>query len=52
MYETTIDITQNVNKEKYNIGIPNMAPSILKMRTKGILNTKNKAIDKTTNFCS
>ncbi len=52
MYEITIDINQNVNNEKYNVGIPKIAPSKLKMRTKGILKIKNKANANTTSFCS
>jgi len=52
MYEITIEIIQNVNNEKYNVGIPKMTPSKLKIRTKGILKTNNNAIDNTTSFCS
>lgn len=29
-----------------------MAPSMLNIKTKGILNTKNNAIDNTISFCS
>lgn len=52
MYEIMIEISQNENNEKYNVGTPKTAPSKLKIRINGILKIKNKAIDNTTNFCS
>ncbi len=52
MYEIMMDKNQIENIETYKVGTPKMAPSLLKINTKGILKIKNKAIDKTTNFCS
>ncbi|PIB31666.1 hypothetical protein BFP78_07250 [Gaetbulibacter sp. 5U11] len=47
-----IDNNQIENIEKYKVGIPKIAPSKLKIKIKGILKIKHKAIDKTTSFCS
>lgn len=47
-----IDKSQIENIEKYNVGIPKMAPSKLKIRMNGMLKIKNKDRDSTTNFCS
>lgn len=52
MYEITIDNNQIENIEKYNVGIPKMAPSKLKTSINGILKVKHNATDNTTSFCS
>jgi len=52
MYEIIIEISQIENIEKYNVGIPKMAPSKLNTRMNGMLKTKNRVIERTINFCS
>ena len=50
--ETIIAISQKRNIEKYNIGIPKIAPSILKISNSGIFKKRKRTLDKTMSFCS
>ncbi len=52
MYEIMMESNQMLNTEKYRIGIPNMAPPVLNIKIRGILNIKTRQIDTITNFCS
>ncbi len=52
MYEITQASPQTKNTKKYRIGIPKMAPSLLKIQIRGILKRKKSTSEITTNFCS